>query len=62
MMKKQINPLITGLAAGAVASTAAYLINHKNQSHSAAKTIRRNTGKALKTVGSMMENMSYMMK
>ena len=61
-MKKSINPLVTGLAAGAVIGTAAYFINHKGHSNSAAKTIRRNTGKALKTVGSVMENMSYMMK
>ena len=61
-MKKHMNPRITGLAAGAVVGTAAYVINHKGHTNSTAKTLRRNTGKALKTVGTVMENMSYMMK
>ena len=57
-----MSPIITGLAAGAVIGTAAYVINNKSHHNSTGKTLRRNTGKALKTVGTVMENMSYMMK
>lgn len=61
-MKKPLNPWITGIATGAVIGTAAYVMSNKTSHHSTAKVIKKNTGKALKTVGGIMENMSYMMK
>lgn len=63
-MKKPVSPVVTGLAAGMVLGTTAYLVaNHRtHRPGSAAKMIKKNTGKALKNVGTMMETMSYMMK
>jgi hypothetical protein len=62
-MKKTMTPVVTGIAAATIAGTAVYMLsNHHSGKHSAAKTLKRNTGKALKTVGTVMENMSYMMK
>lgn len=60
-MKKSMSPVITGLATGAIIGTAAYMMSNK-ASNSTAKVIKRNAGKALKTVGGIMENMSYMIK
>lgn len=54
---------MTGLATGAVLGTAVYMFsNHSKNHHNTARTLKRNTGKALKTVGGIMENLSYMMK
>lgn len=61
-MKKPLNPWITGIATGAVIGTAAYVMSNKSSHHSTAKSLKRSAGKALKTVGGIMENMSYMMK
>lgn len=62
-MKKAMNPWVTGLTAGAVIGTATYMLSgHSRSTQHTAKMLKRNTGKALKTVGGLMENMSYMMK
>ncbi|MGI5957867.1 MAG: hypothetical protein ACOX60_00425 [Massiliimalia sp.] len=64
-MKKSTIPMITGLAATAAIGTAAYMMSNHSQRHkarSSMKMLRRSTGKALKTVGGMMENVSYLMK
>ncbi len=62
-MKRSMNPVFTGLATGAVIGTAAYMLsNHSKHKQVTVKSIKRNTGKALKTVGGIMENLSYMMR
>ena len=62
-MKKSMSPIVTGLATGAVLGTAVYMYTNHSKSHNnTARTLKRNTGKALKTVGNIMENLSYMMK
>ena len=38
-MKKSMSPIITGLAAGAVIGTAAYVINNKSHHNSTGKTL-----------------------
>lgn len=59
-MKKAKHPVMTGIATGAVLGTAAYMLANKDGAQS--KMIKRNTGKALRTVGSLMEEMSSMIK
>ncbi len=59
-MNKTSRSILTGLATGAVLGTAAYMV--VNRTPSRGKTLKRNTGKALHTVGNLMENMSTMMK
>lgn len=61
--KGGVAPVLTGIATGAVIGTAAYMMSShsKRRSHTV-RNLKRNTGKALKTVGGIMENMSYMMK
>ena len=62
-MKKSTSPVITGLAATAALGTAAYMMNsRRHKAHASMKNLKRSTGKALKTVGGMMENVSYLMK
>ena len=49
-----------GLAAGAIVTTAAYMMSAKK--HHRGKTMKRNATKAMRTVGNVMENIAYMMK
>ncbi len=59
-MKASSGSVIAGVTIGAVAGTVTYMMTSKKKS--AIKTVKKNTGKALKTVGGIMENMSYMCK
>lgn len=55
-----MSSVVKGLAAGAVIGTATYMMTtgkKKSSSH-----MKRNAGKALKAVGTVIENVSYMMK
>lgn len=63
-MKKTVSPVVTGVTTGMVLGTTAYLIanHHSHRPGSAAKMIKKNTGKAFKNVGTMMETMSYLMR
>lgn len=60
---KAASAVAKGLAAGAVVGTAAYMMStmpsRKNNGMNQAK---RKAGKALKAVGAVIENVSYMMK
>lgn len=60
-MKKGISPIVTSLATGTLVATATYMISNKSNKKNASN-LKKNTGKALKTVGNIMENVSYMMK
>lgn len=62
ILRKGMGPILTGLATGAAIGTAAYMMSNKSRHGRTGKIIRRNTGKALKTVGSVIENVSYMMR
>lgn len=60
-MKKNISPIFTSIATATLVGTATYMISNKSSKRNA-NNLKKNTGKALKTVGSIMENVSYMMK
>lgn len=60
MKNNTMSSVVKGLAAGAVVGTATYMMASKKK-HTAA-TVKKNAGKALKAVGSVIENVSYMMK
>ena len=53
--------VVKGHAAGAVVGTAAYMIAG-NSKKKTASMIKKNAGKALRAVGGVIENASYMMK
>lgn len=62
-MKKGISPLATSIATATLVGTATYMIsNHSNSPKKKATNIKKDAGKALKTLGNIMENVSYMMK
>lgn len=61
-MKKGISPMVTSIATAALVGTAAYMISNNTSSKKTVNSLKKNTGKALKTVGTIMENASYMMK
>lgn len=56
-----VSSVVKGLAAGAVVGTATYMMTSGGKKKSA-NNLKRNAGKALKAVGSVIENVSYMMK
>ena len=49
-----------GLAAGAIVTTAAYMMSAKKTHRG--KAMKKTATKAMKTVGNVMENIDYMMK
>lgn len=61
MKSKGINSaLITSLATGAIVGTTAYMMKQNKQNSQ--DNVKKYAGKALKTVGSVIENASYMIK
>lgn len=60
MKNNSMSAVVKGVAAGAVIGTAAYMMSQGKKKTSA--TVKRNAGKALKAVGTVIENVSYMMK
>ncbi len=60
MKQQAVSSMVKGLAAGAVVGTAAYMMSAGKKKTS--KTLKKNAGKALKAVGSVIENASYLMK
>lgn len=61
MKNKNINQaIITSIATGAIVSTTAYMLSN-NKNKTVDKT-KKHAGKALKTVGSVIENATHMMK
>lgn len=61
-MKKGMNPLVTGLTAGVIAGGCAMVMQNMDHAQHTMKTVKKNTGKALRTVSSLMEDMSYLMR
>lgn len=61
MKHSAMGSIVTGLAAGAVVGTASYMMSNTGKKKTA-NNLKRNAGKALKAVGSVIENVSYMMK
>ncbi|MEG0693508.1 MAG: hypothetical protein RR444_10575 [Oscillospiraceae bacterium] len=60
MKNNTMSSVVKGLAAGAVIGTATYMMTtgKKKNNHN----VKKNAGKALKAVGTVIENVSYMMK
>ena len=58
-MNRTLNSVLKGAAAGAVVGTAAYMAmgGGKNKT----KHMKKKASKAMKTVGTIFENISYMM-
>lgn len=59
-MTKTTATAMTGLAVALTAGTAAYVMNHK--SRSAGKRFKRSAGKALKTLGGVIDSVEVMMR
>lgn len=56
-----ISSVMKSFTAGAIVGTATYMLTSKNTKSKAAN-IKKNTGKALKAVSNVIENVSYIMK
>lgn len=58
--KSVVSSMAKGIAAGAVVGAASYMMTSNKKRN---KTmVKRNAGKAIKAVGTVIENVSYMMK
>lgn len=55
-----MSSVVKGLAAGAIVGTAAYMMT--NSKKKTGNKMKRNAGKAMRAVGSVIENVSYLMK
>ena len=58
--KSNVSSLVKGLAAGAVVGTATYMMTTSKKSKST--SMKKNASKAVKAVGTVIENVSYLMK
>lgn len=54
--------VVKGLAAGAVVGAASYMMSTAGKKKLLGHAVKKNTGKALKAVGSVLDNVSTMMK
>lgn len=52
---------MTGVAVAMAAGTAAYMLSNHNSKSMGGKKIKRNAAKAIKTLGSMLDSVEYMM-
>ena len=59
MIEMEIKPLMKGAAAGAAVGTVCYVISKSSDRQK--KSLKRNTGKAIKAFGSVVEGFSDMM-
>lgn len=60
MKNTNVSAVMKGLATGAVIGTATYMMTQSKKRTS--NMMKKNAGKALKAVGTVIENVSYMMK
>ena len=58
-MTKGTSNVVKGIAAGVLVGTAAYMAGHTSRTKG--KQMKRKAAKAMKTVGNVFENISYMM-
>ena len=62
-MNKQTTTAMTGIAMAMAAGTAAYMVSHRKSSrHGMSKKLKRNAGKAIKTLGSVLDSVEIMMR
>ncbi len=63
MKNNTASSVAKGLVAGAVVGTAAYMMSTGSaKKKTQSRSMKKNAGKALKAVGTVIENVSYMMK
>jgi uncharacterized membrane protein (UPF0136 family) len=55
-----MSSVVKGIATGAVVGTASYMMS--NMKRSKGKNMRKSASKAIKAVGTVIENVSYLMK
>lgn len=60
MKDSTVSSVVKGLTAGAIIGTATYMATHKKSRSGG--DVKKNAGKALKAVGTAIENVSYMLK
>lgn len=60
MKQSTVSAVAKGVTAGAIIGTATYMMTHSKQKNGV--DMKKNAGKALKAVGTAIENVSYMLK
>lgn len=60
-MKKNMTSALKGVAVGVALGTATYMVTN-TMTKGKTKTIKKNAGKAIKAVGTVIDNVAYMMK
>ena len=58
-MNKTAATAVTGVAGAMAAGTAAYMMNHKKNP---GKKLKQNATKAIKTLGTVLDSVEYMMR
>lgn len=58
-MNKATTTAVTGMAVAMAAGTAAYMMTHKKPNQG--KKLKQNATKAIKTLGSVLDSVEYMM-
>lgn len=62
MKASTISAVVKGVTAGAVIGTATYMITTAPSRKKQMSSAKKSAGKALRAVGNVIENVSYMMK
>lgn len=62
--KSAMGSIMKGIAAGAVVGTATYMMSTANHNHAKnnATKMKKTASKAMKAVGTVIENVAYLMK
>lgn len=59
-MQKAMSSVVKGVAVGMAVGTATFMV--ANHSKSKSKALKKNAGKAMKAVGTIIDNVAYMMR
>lgn len=60
-MNKATTTAMTGVAVAMAAGTAAYMLSNHSKNGNTGKKLKRNASKAIKTLGSVLDSVEYMM-
>lgn len=61
-MNKQTTSAVTGIAVAMAAGTAAYMLSSNKATGTMGKKLKRNAGKAMKTLGNVLDSVEMMMR
>lgn len=61
-MDRKVSSAITGVAVSAAVGTAAYMLANRGSRVRGSKMVKKNAGKAIRAVGSIIDNVSDFMK